>query len=152
MGDLTKNFSRREFACKCKCGFNDIDLGLVDQLQMIRDILSYKAGIEVPISINSGCRCVSWNAKIGGVKNSFHVKGLAADISLGSFDVKEAAPIIQKAYFLHKIELGAIGVYPDRNFMHVDVRDTVELVTWINIADQYEFGVDFAKSFSEKKG
>ena len=28
MGDLTKNFSRSEFACKCGCGFDDIDLVL----------------------------------------------------------------------------------------------------------------------------
>ena len=34
---LTKNFKRSEFACKCGCGFDDIDLKLVNIIQIIRD-------------------------------------------------------------------------------------------------------------------
>ena len=39
MGDLTKNFNRFEFACKCGCGFDDIDLKVVQALQKLRDKL-----------------------------------------------------------------------------------------------------------------
>ncbi len=34
-----------------------------------------------PMRVNSGYRTKEHNAKIGGVKNSSHIKGLAADIS-----------------------------------------------------------------------
>ena len=32
------------------------------------------------MTINSGCRCPEYNTKIGGVKDSAHIKGKAADI------------------------------------------------------------------------
>ena len=38
----------------------------------------------VPYNINSGYRCPALNAAVGGVKNSQHMKGQAADISCGS--------------------------------------------------------------------
>lgn len=41
MGDLSKNFSRSELACKCGCGFglgrNDLHIDLIAMLQRIRD-------------------------------------------------------------------------------------------------------------------
>ena len=33
MGDLTRNFSRNEFKCKCECGFDTVDYELVTILQ-----------------------------------------------------------------------------------------------------------------------
>ena len=51
MGDLTKDFSRQEFACKCGCGFDRIDPRVVDMCQVIRDKLG------APVRINSACRC-----------------------------------------------------------------------------------------------
>lgn len=38
----------------------------------------------VPYNINSGYRCPALNAAVGGVKNSQHMRGQAADISCGS--------------------------------------------------------------------
>ena len=73
MGDITENFSHKEFACKCKCGFDAIDERLVHRLQVIRDI------VQVPMIINSGCRCEKHNKTVGGSKLSYHLKGLASD-------------------------------------------------------------------------
>jgi uncharacterized protein YcbK (DUF882 family) len=75
MGDLTRNFSRREFACKCGCGFDDIDRRVAIAAQVIRDVLGE------PLRVNSGCRCEARNAAVGGVPNSYHTEGLAADLS-----------------------------------------------------------------------
>ena len=36
MGDLTENFSRREFACTCNCGADGIDMELVEALERVR--------------------------------------------------------------------------------------------------------------------
>jgi len=69
VGDITKNFSRWEFACKCGCGFDDIDLCLVHRLQVVRDIL------DVPITVTSGCRCKAYNYsdEVGGKPASLHL-------------------------------------------------------------------------------
>lgn len=67
MGDLTVNFSRSEFACKCGCGLDSIDPSFVWKLQNSRDI------VGVPYTITSGCRCQAHNARSGGAPSSAHV-------------------------------------------------------------------------------
>jgi len=74
MGDLTRDFSRAEFACKCGCGKDDINLTLVERLQAIRTALNE------PIRIKSGCRCRAHNEAVGGKLYSAHLTGDAADI------------------------------------------------------------------------
>lgn len=39
---------------------------------------------QSPIYINSGYRCPALNRKVGGVENSYHVRGMAADITAKS--------------------------------------------------------------------
>lgn len=74
MGDLTKNFSRYEFACKCGCGADQISIGLVHGLQEARN--KY---MKVMI-INSGVRCEEHNKEVEGRVDSEHLVGEAADI------------------------------------------------------------------------
>lgn len=71
--DVVPNFTRAEFACKCGCGFDDINLDLVQDLQKIR------TGLGDQMIITSGCRCVTHNARVGGEWNSHHLEGDAAD-------------------------------------------------------------------------
>lgn len=70
---IAPNFQRKEFACKCGCGFDDINLDLVADLQTIR------TGLGNQMIITSGCRCSTHNARVGGVRNSHHLYGDAAD-------------------------------------------------------------------------
>jgi len=74
MGDLTQNFNRSEFACKCGCGFADVDLALVAALQDSRTMTA------LTYEIVSGCRCEQHNNDVGGKPNSAHLRGKAADI------------------------------------------------------------------------
>ena len=37
-----------------------------------------------PVPVNSGYRCKALNEAVGGVANSYHLKGMAADIDTGS--------------------------------------------------------------------
>ena len=69
MGDLTKNFSSREFACRCGCGLQTISMELVDTLQHVRD--NYPSSI----SITSGTRCVEHKRNVGGSASSSHLTG-----------------------------------------------------------------------------
>jgi len=80
MGDITENFSRKEFSCRCGCGKQDIDERLVNRLQLVRDI------VGIPIKVNSGCRCISHNTKSGGASESYHLLGLASDWCLEGED------------------------------------------------------------------
>ena len=72
--------------------------------------------LGVPIYINSGYRCPAHNAEVGGVPNSQHVEGTAADITYDGIDVDYLAQIAE--------ECGAdgIGRYYNQDFVHVDVR------------------------------
>jgi uncharacterized protein YcbK (DUF882 family) len=113
MGDLSEHFSRSEFKCRCcSYGMHDGDVSpeLIEVLEHLRDRLGGK-----PIHINSGCRCIKHNRKVGGVRNSQHLRGTAADIlvhGVSPDEVQTAAMEIKAA--------GGIGRYD--TFTHVDVR------------------------------
>lgn len=107
MGDITRNFSRHEFACKCGCGFDDIDIRVVNRLQVVRDIL----GVE--ITVNSGCRCKAYNYKVGGKPASLHLEGKAID-----WTVKDE----EKFMSAGKMLAGwSGGFHQYSNFIHTDI-------------------------------
>ena len=76
-------FRPEEFDCKCKkCKDNGEGRGIdmmEDYFLQMLDDARHKAGI--PFVITSGYRCPSHNRAVGGVANSAHTKGLAADIA-----------------------------------------------------------------------
>lgn len=76
--DEIKYFKKSEFACKCGkyCdGYPaEIDMNMVKIADQIR------SRIGKPIPINSGLRCKTHNANVGGVSNSQHLLGKAADL------------------------------------------------------------------------
>lgn len=111
---LSENFKIREFACKDGSDTIKIDQLLVRFLQAARDHFG------VPLTINSGYRTSSYNNKIGGAKNSYHVKGQAADHHTnGKVDLMEFAK------FYESIGVPGIIVYPNSGFIHIDTRPTV---------------------------
>ena len=114
MGDLTKDFSRHEFACKCGCGFDRIDPRVVDMCQAIRDELG------APIRINSACRCEKRNVVARGVKGSYHMRGLAADLfcEAGSQRLQAVAKTLFEAGKLP--HLAYCKRYVAKNFVHID--------------------------------
>ena len=107
---LSINFRVREFACNDGSDTIKIDLDNVAQLQKIRDHFG------AAITITSGYRTKSYNAKIGGAKESYHTFGKAADIV-----VKGVDPL--KVY-LYADRIGVKGViyYPSDRFCHIDTR------------------------------
>lgn len=107
---LAPNFRVGEFACHDGSDTVLVDDELPELLQQIRD--HFKA----PVIINSGYRSPSHNAAVGGVKNSQHILGTAADIV-----VRGVSPLEVAQYAEHLMpDRGGIGVYKD--FTHVDVR------------------------------
>ena len=68
------HFRKQEFSCKCGCGFDNINLKVVKILEEIRAHFDGK-----PVYVTSGCRCEKHNKKVGGIKGSKHLEGLACD-------------------------------------------------------------------------
>lgn len=59
---------------------------IIDNLeQLVEHVLDpLREGYGKPIKVNSGYRCLALNKAVKGSKTSSHMKGLAADITVGS--------------------------------------------------------------------
>src|SRR4030042_1518705 len=108
------NFKRVDFSCKCKCGFAAVDAELLGVLEAIR------AHFGKPVNIDSGCRCLEYNKTVKKASpNSYHVKGMAADIWVTGVPPDE----VQTYVLSHYPDKYGIGSY--KNFTHIDVREGV---------------------------
>ena len=77
--DEIEHFDRSEFKCKCGGKYcNGYPVEPDERMVRIADRLRKNLG--APITIVSGLRCKTWNAVQGGVENSQHMYGEAADI------------------------------------------------------------------------
>lgn len=108
MGDLTPNFSKREFRCK-DGSEHDIDCRLLAMLEGLR------AALGEPITITSGYRSASYNRKIGGAPGSYHVKGMAADIQIRNKTSREVYDVADNLY-----PVCGLGLY--EGWVHLDSR------------------------------
>jgi uncharacterized protein YcbK (DUF882 family) len=110
--NLSRSFKREEFLCKCgDCDYDTVDAELVTLLQELRDYFNQ------PIKITSGNRCIEHNLAIGSkAKNSYHIRGRAADIQ-----VSNVLPIDVQAYIRDKYpNRYGLGCYT--SFTHIDTR------------------------------
>lgn len=69
------------------------------------------------VIMNSGYRSPSHNLKVGGAGNSYHVKCMAADIFIPGVSKRKMIAFAKR----NKL-IGGLGCYPNRNFIHIDVR------------------------------
>lgn len=104
-------FKRVEFACKCGCGYDPVDVDLLDVLMTVRESFGQ------PVTITSGCRCPEHNKRVGGAPKSQHIFGKAADIRVQGVMSEVVASFLEQ-------------MYPDRygignavNFTHIDVKE-----------------------------
>lgn len=103
-----RNFSPREIACK-GTGQLLVDPVALDKLQALRDTLG------VPITLVSAYRSPEHNRRVGGAKNSYHLRGCAFDVNMANHD-----PML---FELAAREVGfrGFGYYPKSGFMHIDL-------------------------------
>ncbi len=108
---IAPHFKLSEFACPC-CQQVMLHPLLLEKLNKLREM------VIRPIFISSGYRCPKYNLKVGGIKTSYHLLGLAADIRV------EGISIFDLLEYAESIEFPGIGFYEKKNFLHLDVRPT----------------------------
>ena len=116
-------FDRKEFACKCGCGYAVVDARLLELLTIFRIYL------DTPIFITSGARCYAYNKTVGGAHpkldadhnpiwgtGSQHLWGLAADIVVVGVPPHDVYELMDESM------KGSCGLGEYREFVHFDVR------------------------------
>lgn len=113
--DDIKYFKRSEFKCTCNGKYcNGFPVEPDEKLVRILD--KVRAKYDKAFTPNSSIRCSKRNAEVGGVSNSQHLYGIAADIS-----VPGVAPKTVAAYLETLLpNTGGIGIYSWG--VHVDTR------------------------------
>lgn len=111
MLNTNKFFTRKDFQCRCGCGFAAVD---VDLLAVLTDVRTH---FDKPLKINSACRCPAHNKAVGGEDKSQHMNGMAADFVVVGVS---PAKVYQYLTGLYPDQYG-IGLY--KTWVHVDVRN-----------------------------
>lgn len=107
--DDIQYFTREEFRCQCKGKYCN-GFPVEPQEEMVRTVDEIRRRLGIPISIvtagGSGVRCRKHNADVGGVANSEHLYGRAADLH------SSASPAKMKAVAEEVMgSTGGIGLY-----------------------------------------
>ena len=115
---ITDNFSLNEFNSKDGAEMpSDVLKNVIElagDLQKIRDVAN------CPIHINSAYRSPSHNKAIGGVSDSKHILGIAADLTSRNHTPSELYDIIESMILCGEIAEGGLGLY--NSFVHYDRR------------------------------
>lgn len=115
---MTKNFSKEEFDCndgsEMPINIYHNMVKVANQLQILRNYLGK------PIQINSAWRSEEYNASIGGVKDSQHIMGRAADIVVRDLNPIEVYNTIEELIEKGDMLQGGLGLYD--TFVHYDIR------------------------------
>ncbi len=113
---MTRNFKIHEFECRCGCEMpSDLYINIVklaNQLQVLRDF------INKPIKITNAYRCENHNEIVGGVKNSMHIFGKAADLQVKGMTPNDLYKKIDSLINDGEILQGGLGLY--NTFVHYD--------------------------------
>lgn len=93
----------------------EIDRSLIELLATVQ----HEIGYAEPIMIRSGYRSVQTNNMLrrkqrGVAKNSYHIKGMAADITMDHVSMNTLRKLGRK------MKAGGVGYYPRSGFVHLD--------------------------------
>ena len=109
-----KWFKEKEFACRC-CGQLP-PLARENVKALVSEVLDpVREKLGKPVVVNSGYRCEKHNKDVGGVRNSQHLRGEAADVTCADLPRLKAL-IIENGRFDQLI------TYP--TFLHVSYKRT----------------------------
>lgn len=124
--ELTAHFSWDEVKCRC-CGTIGGPAVEANAKRLAFMLEQARAIYGHPMPVSSWYRCPAHNAAVGGVPNSYHLEGLAADIRV---------PSSERRFLLVRAAIQAgftrIGVY--ENFVHLDLGPGPAPAMWPGVA------------------
>jgi zinc D-Ala-D-Ala carboxypeptidase len=103
----SKYFSPEELACR-GTGEICIDKEALEKLEKLR------VALGKPMIINSAYRSPTHNRRVGGAKESCHMRGIAFDVSMKNHDPEVFEKKARECGFT------GFGYYPASGFMHID--------------------------------
>ena len=115
---LSKNFEWSEF--ESKDGATMPDFVKENIKKLVQNLEVIRAAGGGAMRINSGYRSPGHNTSIGGAKNSFHMKGMAADFTIKGKTIPETIALIENLINQGKISQGGLGTY--KTFVHYDIQ------------------------------
>ena len=111
MGATSEHFSNAELACR-HCGVNGCQQSIVDALE------AFRAAVGRPVIVDSAYRCPDHNKAVGGVPDSEHVQGIAADIRVSGLIASELEYTARTIPSIH-----GIGRADVQRYIHIDTRE-----------------------------
>lgn len=121
--NITDNFTLEEFVHSDTAVAKGIknEPGTRERLAMmnlcVKLLQPLREAIGKPISINSGYRCPELNKAVGGVLTSQHVKGEAADLSIGG-KAGDLLEVLEES----GLPFDQAILYRKKNFLHVSLK------------------------------
>ena len=107
----SEHFAMEEYACDCPCYCDGWPTAMDEEL--LEKIEELRQNLGSPIVITSGVRCPRWNEEVGGVDNSKHLHGHAADLYCPDVDIHIVAE--------EAVKLGlTVLTYYDQGYIHVE--------------------------------
>jgi len=108
---ISKYFKRKEFECPDGCKFDTVDVELMAMLEDLRE------HFDSPITITSGCRCLTHNSEVGGSSKSQHLHGKASDVIVKNVGTDRVYDYLDAKYPNSK------GLGLANTFVHLDCRN-----------------------------
>ena len=86
-----------------------------------------------PIIVSSGYRCPELNARVGGVKTSYHLHGMAADIRPRNGFLYELYALVERMFVDNKLPITECYIDHQKGYIHI-AYDAEDSNTWPFIA------------------
>ena len=106
------HFEMAEFCCDCTGYCDGWPASMAPEL--LEKVEALRCALDQPVIITSGVRCEARNAEVGGIENSWHMYGHAADLYCPGIPYTEVARVART------LGLGVIE-YPGQAFDHVEI-------------------------------
>ena len=107
----SEHFSEAELMCKCGCGTNGVQQSLLVVLE------TFRGAVHQPVTLDSAYRCPAHNKAVGGVPDSEHVQGIAADIRVPGMSAAQLYAVAQSIS-----EITGLGRADRQGYIHIDTR------------------------------
>jgi len=109
-------------------GINLFNLEALRRFDDIREALGSPMLVNFGDLTLRGYRTPEENKAIGGAPFSYHMAGMAIDVTCDKVSTRELYKFLVDNH--QQLKIGALGFYPYANFVHIDVRPSRVLVTW----------------------